>query len=241
MPSQWNVEEIQGEIIAAALKQGVDPILALAIAHQEDPTFNPRAVGDKGTSFGVFQLHRGGELGHLTPEQAFNVTTNANVALSRVRAIAVKYPHLSPGEIAVRAQRPLESIRPKYIQGVNSAYMAYSKSPPPALVAQLHGQSANLPHSYTGGALDTVAGARAGVGGSAAAASNDANLWAQLTAPLSSTADFFRALAGPVMSIGSVADWILKLFIPTNFTRIAAGITGTAFFFIGLIMVVKDA
>ena len=48
----------QGRIRAEAVKQGVDPALALAVAHQESE-FNPHAVGDHGHSLGVFQLQPG--------------------------------------------------------------------------------------------------------------------------------------------------------------------------------------
>jgi hypothetical protein len=48
----------QGRIRAEAVKQGVDPALALAVAHQESE-FNPHAVGGHGHSLGFFQLQRG--------------------------------------------------------------------------------------------------------------------------------------------------------------------------------------
>lgn len=45
------------ELIATeAVKQGVDPKLALYISYKESG-WNTDAVGDKGTSFGLFQLH----------------------------------------------------------------------------------------------------------------------------------------------------------------------------------------
>ena len=96
---------VQQQIVAAAQKQGVDPALALAIAYNESG-FNKNAVGDNGTSYGVYQLHRGGELGSLTPSQAFDVTTNANVALSQVAAVAKTHSAWSAGQIAAAAQRP---------------------------------------------------------------------------------------------------------------------------------------
>jgi hypothetical protein len=40
---------------------------------------NPNAVGDGGTSFGLFQLHKGGLLGSLTPQQARDPITAAKV------------------------------------------------------------------------------------------------------------------------------------------------------------------
>ena len=135
------------DIIAVARKMKVDPVLALATAMHES-RLNPRAVGDKGTSFGLFQLHRGGELGSLSRRQAFNASTNAGRALREFRAVE----HLSasallhrfstqvrndptdrlathadimrlvgtPGEVAAVAQRPADPLG--YAEKINKLY-----------------------------------------------------------------------------------------------------------------------
>lgn len=59
---------------------GVPPDLAVAIALEESGG-DPRATGDAGSSYGLFQLHKGGALGNLTPEQAYDPATNAGVVL----------------------------------------------------------------------------------------------------------------------------------------------------------------
>jgi hypothetical protein len=46
---------------------------------------NTNATGDGGTSFGLFQLHRGGLLGNLTPEQARDPLTAARVIAAEAR------------------------------------------------------------------------------------------------------------------------------------------------------------
>ena len=54
-----NVRDIQSMIVRIAKEEGVDPALALSIAHVETGgSFNPNAVGDNGNSFGLFQIHR---------------------------------------------------------------------------------------------------------------------------------------------------------------------------------------
>lgn len=54
-----NARDIQSMIVRIAKEEGVDPALALSIAHVETGgTFNPNAVGDNGNSFGLFQIHR---------------------------------------------------------------------------------------------------------------------------------------------------------------------------------------
>ena len=65
-------------IVQQARAAGVDPALMVAVA-MEESSLNPRATGDQGTSFGLYQLHQGGALGRLSPEQAYDPATNAGV------------------------------------------------------------------------------------------------------------------------------------------------------------------
>src|SRR5579872_460680 len=88
-------------ILAAAQRYGVDPVLAVATAMNESG-LNPFSVGDHGTSFGLFQLHKGGELGKMSPTQAFDPMTNALTALSHFGG----HPGKSGGALAAAAQRP---------------------------------------------------------------------------------------------------------------------------------------
>lgn len=54
-----NARDIQSMIVRIAKEEGVDPALALSIAHVETGgSFNPNAVGDNGNSFGLFQIHK---------------------------------------------------------------------------------------------------------------------------------------------------------------------------------------
>jgi Transglycosylase SLT domain len=102
-------------VAQVARKMGVDPVVAVAAMLVESGG-NPHAVGDHGHSFGLFQLNANGELkaAHLSPEQAFNPETNAEVALSYFRR-----GHCgNPGEMAAAAQRPAN--RADYARKVNS-------------------------------------------------------------------------------------------------------------------------
>ncbi|MFD3449969.1 transglycosylase SLT domain-containing protein [Microbacteriaceae bacterium 4G12] len=71
-----------------AKKYNLPEWIPLTIAEHES-RLNPRAVGDKGTSFGLFQLHRGNGLApdHITDEQLKDPRTNAQIAM----------PHLAKG------------------------------------------------------------------------------------------------------------------------------------------------
>lgn len=98
-----------------ARRMGVDPVVAVAAMLVESGG-NPHAVGDHGHSFGLFQLNSRGELkqAHLTPQQAFDPVTNAEVALSYFRKGHVS----NPGAMAAAAQRPAN--RADYARKVNS-------------------------------------------------------------------------------------------------------------------------
>lgn len=75
-------------IIEEAKKVNLPEWIPLTIAEHES-RLNPRNVGDNGTSFGLFQLHRGGGLApdHLTDEELKDPRTNAQIAM----------PHLMKG------------------------------------------------------------------------------------------------------------------------------------------------
>lgn len=92
-------------ITGIAEKYGVNPLLAIATAIHESG-LNPKAIGDNGTSFGLYQLHEGGELGNMTPQQAYDPTTNATVAISHMAAVMKAQPNLQGGALAAAAQRP---------------------------------------------------------------------------------------------------------------------------------------
>lgn len=109
-----------GIVRAVAKSLNVDPDLAVATEHVESQG-NPQAVGDQGTSFGLFQLHQGGELGNLTPQQAFDPTTNATRALTQFRNVQMAYPNIrDPGQIAAMAQRPANPTA--YASAVDKEY-----------------------------------------------------------------------------------------------------------------------
>lgn len=92
-----------------AVAHGVDPTLAVAMMLVESGG-NNRAVGDGGTSFGLFQLHEGGMLtsAGLRPEQAFDPRTNADVALASLARTAGQMRGALPGEVAAASQRPAD-------------------------------------------------------------------------------------------------------------------------------------
>jgi Lysozyme like domain len=96
-----------------ARKNGVDPATAVAAMLAESGG-DPNKLGDYKkvhgkrvpTSFGLLQLHKGGELGNLSPQQAFDPHINAQVSISHFREVQDRYGRLSPGWLAAMAQAP---------------------------------------------------------------------------------------------------------------------------------------
>lgn len=79
--SGFNVpSDIFNAVHPIAQKDNVPDPIWETVASVES-SFNPTAQGDNGTSFGLFQLHQGGQLGSLTQAQAFDPATNANTAM----------------------------------------------------------------------------------------------------------------------------------------------------------------
>lgn len=80
-------------------------------------SFNPSIVGDQGTSFGLFQLHQGGELGSNTEAWADNPVNNATRAIGTIADTMASEPNVTPGQIAANAQRPADQTG--YARDVN--------------------------------------------------------------------------------------------------------------------------
>lgn len=112
--------------IQAAQAVGVPIPIALALVAQETGGgFDPNSVGDyvngQPTSFGLAQLHRGGELdGSGLDEQTAlsNPVANVEVALRQVQQVMQQHPDWSYGQIAAAAQRPNDPTG--YANSVNS-------------------------------------------------------------------------------------------------------------------------
>jgi soluble lytic murein transglycosylase-like protein len=111
-------------IIHESKNMEVDPVLAVSMAILES-ALNPNAIGDSGTSFGLYQLHEGGELGNMTAEEAFNPVTNTRVALKVLHIATLNNPGQSPGNIASAAQRP--AFPGVYAMAVNAMYPMVKK------------------------------------------------------------------------------------------------------------------
>ncbi|EJS76317.1 transglycosylase SLT domain-containing protein [Bacillus cereus] len=76
-----NNKQVIGEV---AKRYGIPEWIPLSIADHETK-FNPKAIGDNGTSFGLFQLHRGGLApASLSEESLMDSQINATIAISNM-------------------------------------------------------------------------------------------------------------------------------------------------------------
>lgn len=123
-PDSATLENSVKTVLNEAKKQGLsqDATRAAVASMLVESKGNPEAVGDKGTSFGLFQLHNHGELtegvksGVLRNQtgagaekiagqkDAFDPAKNAEVALTHFKALENHYH--DPGKLAAEAQNP---------------------------------------------------------------------------------------------------------------------------------------
>ena len=201
-------------ITQAAQTYGVNPRLALAVAYNES-SLNPLAIGDNGTSFGLYQLHQGGELGALTPAQAFNPVTNANVALAQIGAVAAANPGLDPGVIAADAQRPANPTA--YAAAIDALYNS------PTFMSQLTSVGSSI-----GSAAGTAIAGRSGAGiGGAIGGAVQGVISGGLTGGISSGIKSIVITALLVAGgIGLIVLGLARLF--PGVTRTIASTAGTA-------------
>ncbi|EJP98233.1 transglycosylase SLT domain-containing protein [Bacillus cereus] len=79
-----NRVKVRDTIQQISIEHGIPPWIPLSIAFHESK-FDQNAVGDQGTSFGLFQLHRGGLAPKdLTNEDLKNAETNTRIAISNM-------------------------------------------------------------------------------------------------------------------------------------------------------------
>lgn len=81
--ARTNPQEVKAYVRSQAVKNGVDPQLALWIVKHES-SFNPRATGDGDASRGLWQISR---VYHpeVSDNQAYGVTSSTQWSLDRIR------------------------------------------------------------------------------------------------------------------------------------------------------------
>lgn len=120
MAKRLSKQEIVQLIYTYATRNGSDPKLMIAVAIQES-NLNNLAVGDGGTSFGLYQHHIGGA-GGATKESAMRFLDAETSIEERSRA----FRGATTGEDAARIQRPANPT--KYAEQVNNRLKTVSSN-----------------------------------------------------------------------------------------------------------------
>lgn len=102
IPDKYKDNPMAQLIWQESKKAGADPYAMLATAVVESG-LNPKAVGDNGTSFGLYQYHIGGALGSRSKEWAFTPKNIIQDEAKRFAAAGVR-----DGQGAAAVQRPAD-------------------------------------------------------------------------------------------------------------------------------------
>lgn len=134
--------QIANIIVQQARKTGADPLTLLATAIVESG-LNPRALGDQGTSYGIFQMRVNGA-GGTTHEQARRYYDPLLSAENRAR----HFRGGSGGAFAASVQRPFDPSG--YARKVDAVIAQLKAGKHPASIA-LKGGTLNAPVATSGG------------------------------------------------------------------------------------------
>jgi soluble lytic murein transglycosylase-like protein len=113
-----NTEALQGKIREKATSLGVDPALALAVAHQESG-FNPAAISPKGV-VGLFQVTQdtGRPYGQMTEADRFNPDVSMHAGISHLGKLLQE----TGGNVPQALMRYNGGSDPQYVQKVLGHY-----------------------------------------------------------------------------------------------------------------------
>lgn len=119
-----------GDIISYVARLYHADVLMCECTVWVESRFNWLAIGDDGTSGGLFQDHIGGELGNHPLSYALNPLNSCLLSISELAACEHQHPNWPVGRVAAAAQRPAnQSI---YAELVQAAYDAVNSGKPPA-------------------------------------------------------------------------------------------------------------
>lgn len=137
-------------ISRVARSYNIPPEVALALGMYESG-LDPTRIGDQGSSFGIYQLHQGGELGKHDQRWAFNVENNAKQALGVVAQVRAQHPDWDWGSVVAAAQRPADQAAEA--AAVNSIVNNYQASGQSAIryFKSQSASAATTAASYSGG------------------------------------------------------------------------------------------
>jgi Transglycosylase SLT domain len=119
-----NTEALQGKIRDKATSLGVDPALALSVAHQESG-FNPAAISPTGV-VGLFQVQRdtGRPYGQMTEADRFNADVSMHAGISHLAKLLKE----TGGNVPQALMRYNGGTDPQYVQHVMQHYPLHAQA-----------------------------------------------------------------------------------------------------------------
>lgn len=117
------VNDVMQIVINEAIKNGIDPLIALALAKAES-SLNPNAIGDNGHSVGLFQLHDQGQGAGQSVAQRQDPRHNAGQFLAAHAALYKQLvaEGLAGDQLAATFGRLAEQSDPQFAQRYAVAY-----------------------------------------------------------------------------------------------------------------------
>lgn len=177
---QYPRDYIIATITAVAMANGLDPRIALATSYEESG-FDPFKNGDykipgdesTATSFGLFMLHEGGELGSHSQFWAYSPANNCAVAIPEIARQRRANPGKSAGQVAALAQKPKNPV--EYAAAVDAYYRTLTTKGVSGLPSKSIFGPHNVPftHSKDGKPLDPGQAIPQGITGGAFTGTSD--------------------------------------------------------------------
>lgn len=115
-------EQVAAEIRKYAAEAGASDLapLLVAIAKQESG-LNPKAKGDGGHSWGLYQENDNGRGHGIAIAERQDIRASTRRAISEIRVTQRANPDADPGTLAILAQRPAENVRTDYRANINAS------------------------------------------------------------------------------------------------------------------------
>ena len=135
---------LQDYLAKGAKERGLDPAAVLAVASVEGGFSG--AIGDKGTSFGPFQLHIGGALPPGKTNEWARSKAGLDYALDRIASVAKGLTgQMAVHSIVYKFERPRADLRAGEVTRAMAAYASFNDGTYPGIDAK-NPLSLHLPH-----------------------------------------------------------------------------------------------
>lgn len=198
----------------AAIKLTSDPVILLSLFETGlvESNFHNYTKATDHDSLGYLQQRP--STGWGTPAQVTNVAYATHSYITKAIAKRKAHPSYSAGQLAQSVQ--VSAFPDRYNQAESAARQL--------MTAAAKKGGINFNPFGDGGLIDTVeSGASALAGGA-----------------LDKVADAIRGAAAPLISTGKLADQVYKIFMPSNFLRMASGVAGAMFLLFGIYLLTKE-